>query len=108
MGCVVGHWPYGDHKVGVLKMDLVLERNGRPHHGSVVLMVVVIDLGSSDTVLDLDGNHLGVGNIGGTFCAEFYETLAYLFDVTYRIIVHPMHHVVLKICTEADLTTLSE
>ena len=43
-----------------------------------------------------------------SFGAEFYDTLAYLFDVTNRIIVHPMHHVVLKFGPETDLATLSE
>ena len=43
-----------------------------------------------------------------SFGAEFYDTLAYLFDVANGIIVHPMHHVVLKFGTETNLVTLSE
>ena len=43
-----------------------------------------------------------------TFCAEFYDTWTYLFDVSDGIILHPMHHVVLEVGTEAYLTTDSE
>ena len=43
-----------------------------------------------------------------SFSAELYDTLAYFFDVTDEIIVHPMHHVVLKVGLEAHLATLSE
>jgi len=40
--------------------------------------------------------------------AEFYDNLAFLFDVTDGIIVHLMHHVVLKVGPKAHLATLSE
>ena len=41
--------------------------------------------------------------------AELYDTFVYLFDVTDGIIVvHPMHHVVLKFGPKAHLATLSD
>ena len=43
-----------------------------------------------------------------SFSAEFYDTLAYLFDVTDEIIVHSIHYVVLKVGPETELATLSE
>ena len=38
-----------------------------------------------------------------SFSAEFYDTLAYLFDVTDEIIVHPMHHIVVKVRPETHI-----
>ena len=43
-----------------------------------------------------------------SFSAEFYDTLAYLFEVIDEMIVYPMHHVVLKVGPETNLATLSE
>ena len=43
-----------------------------------------------------------------TLCAKFYDTLADLFDVGDDLVIHPVDHVVLKVCLKANLAPFSE